>query len=35
MMGLRAFDCPGVFVIGNGMDTGHRYRELPYVGALG
>ena len=32
---FRAFDCPDVFVIGYGMDTGHRYRELPYVGALG
>jgi len=29
-----AFECPDVFVIGYGMDTGHRYRELPYVGAL-
>jgi len=32
---FRAFECPDVFVIGYGMDTGHRYRELPYVGALG
>ena len=29
-----AFECPNVFVIGYGMDTGHRYRELPFVGAL-
>jgi len=29
-----AFVCPNVFVIGYGMDTGHRYRELPFVGAL-
>ncbi len=29
-----AFECPNVFVIGYGMDIGHRYRELPYVGNL-
>jgi hypoxanthine phosphoribosyltransferase len=29
-----AFECPNLFVIGYGMDTGHRYRELPFVGAL-
>ena len=29
-----AFQCPDVFVIGYGMDIGHRYRELPFVGAL-
>jgi hypoxanthine phosphoribosyltransferase len=28
----KAFDCPEVFVVGYGMDVGHRYRELPYVG---
>ena len=31
---FKAFDCPDVFVIGYGMDIGHRYRELPFVGAL-
>ena len=31
---FEAFDCPDVFVIGYGMDIGHRYRELPFVGAL-
>ena len=31
---FRAFECPDVFVIGYGMDIGHRYRELPFVGAL-
>lgn len=29
-----AFACPDVFVIGYGMDIGHRYRELPFVGNL-
>lgn len=29
-----AFECPPVFVIGYGMDLGHRYRELPFVGQL-
>jgi hypoxanthine phosphoribosyltransferase len=29
---FKAFDCPEVFVVGYGMDVGHRYRELPYVG---
>jgi hypoxanthine phosphoribosyltransferase len=29
-----AFACPNVFVIGYGMDIGHRYRELPFVGQL-
>jgi len=29
-----AFKCPDVFVIGYGMDIGHRYRELPFVGNL-
>jgi len=31
---FRCFACPNVFVIGYGMDAGHRYRELPFVGAL-
>ena len=29
-----AFECPNVFVVGYGMDLGHRYRELPFVGRL-
>ncbi len=29
-----AFECPPVFVIGYGMDMGHRYRELPFVGRI-
>ena len=29
-----AFECPPVFVIGYGMDMGHRYRELPFVGKI-
>jgi hypoxanthine phosphoribosyltransferase len=29
-----AFECPPVFVIGYGMDIGHRYRELPFVGRI-
>lgn len=31
---FRAFECPEVFVVGYGMDVGHRYRELPFVGRL-
>ena len=31
---FRAFDCPEVFVVGYGMDAGHRYRELPFVGHI-
>jgi hypoxanthine phosphoribosyltransferase len=31
---FKAFSCPDVFVIGYGMDIGHRYRELPFVGQL-
>ena len=31
---FMGFDCPDVFVIGYGMDIGHRYRELPFVGQL-
>lgn len=26
------FDCPDKFVVGYGMDMGHAYRQLPYVG---
>lgn len=29
-----AFECPPVFVVGYGMDLGHRYRELPFVGRV-
>jgi hypoxanthine phosphoribosyltransferase len=29
---FKAFDCPELFVVGYGMDVGHKYRELPYVG---
>ncbi len=31
---FKAFDCPNVFVVGYGMDAGHRFRELPFVGQL-
>lgn len=31
---FKAFDCPNVFVVGYGMDAGHRFRELPFVGKL-
>ena len=31
---FKAFDCPEVFVVGFGMDVGHRYRELPFVGQV-
>jgi hypoxanthine phosphoribosyltransferase len=31
---FKAFDCPEVFVVGYGMDVGHRYRELPFVGQI-
>ena len=26
------FTCPDLFVVGYGMDMGHAYRELPYIG---
>ena len=26
------FDCPDKFVVGFGMDMGHAFRELPYIG---
>ena len=29
---FKAFDCPNEFVVGYGMDAGHRFRELPFVG---
>jgi len=28
------FTCPNYFVVGYGMDAGHAWRELPYVGVL-
>ncbi len=28
------FECPDVFVVGYGMDAGHAFRELPYVGVV-
>jgi len=28
------FDCPDYFVVGYGMDVGHAFRELPYVGVV-
>lgn len=28
------FDCPDKFVVGYGMDVGHAFRELPYVGEV-
>jgi hypoxanthine phosphoribosyltransferase len=31
---FTAFECPDVWVVGYGMDLGHRYRELPFVGSL-
>jgi hypoxanthine phosphoribosyltransferase len=31
---FKAFNCPNVFVVGYGMDAGHRFRELPFVGKL-
>jgi hypoxanthine phosphoribosyltransferase len=31
---FSGFVCPSVFVVGYGMDRGHRYRELPFIGAV-
>src|SRR5690606_4985514 len=28
------FTCPDLFVVGYGMDMGHRFRELPFVGVI-
>jgi hypoxanthine phosphoribosyltransferase len=29
---FKGFDCPDKFVVGYGMDMGHQFRELPFVG---
>jgi hypoxanthine phosphoribosyltransferase len=29
---FKGFDCPDRFVVGYGMDMGHAFRELPFVG---
>jgi hypoxanthine phosphoribosyltransferase len=29
---FKGFDCPDKFVVGFGMDMGHAFRELPFVG---
>jgi hypoxanthine phosphoribosyltransferase len=29
---FKVFNCPPLFVVGYGMDAGHRFRELPFVG---
>jgi hypoxanthine phosphoribosyltransferase len=29
---FSGFTCPGVFVVGYGMDLRDRYRELPFIG---
>jgi len=31
---FSGFRCPPVFVVGYGMDLAHRYRELPFIGAM-
>lgn len=28
------FECPDVFVVGYGMDAGHLFRQLPFVGVV-
>ncbi|MGQ4275031.1 hypoxanthine phosphoribosyltransferase [Terrihabitans sp. B22-R8] len=28
------FECPDLFVVGYGMDVGHSYRQLPFVGVI-
>jgi hypoxanthine phosphoribosyltransferase len=30
----HAFDAPGRFLVGYGMDDAGKYRGLPYIGAL-
>jgi len=29
-----AFECPDYFVVGYGMDVGHAFRQLPFVGRV-
>jgi len=31
---LVGFDCPDLFVVGYGMDMGHAFRQLPFVGVI-
>lgn len=31
---FTGFECPDHFVVGYGMDVGHAFRELPYVGVV-
>lgn len=31
---FAGFSCPDAFVVGYGMDIGHRFRELPFVGRI-
>ncbi len=31
---FSGFACPPVFVVGYGMDLGHRHRELPFIGQV-
>jgi hypoxanthine phosphoribosyltransferase len=31
---FTGFACPDRFVVGYGMDLGHRYRELPFIGVI-
>jgi len=31
---FTGFACPDKFVVGYGMDLGHRYRELPFIGVV-
>lgn len=31
---FSGFDCPDAFVVGYGMDLGHRFRELPFIGRI-
>jgi hypoxanthine phosphoribosyltransferase len=31
---FRGFECPEHFVVGYGMDMGHAFRELPFVGRV-
>ena len=31
---FTGFECPDLFVVGYGMDLGHRYRELPFIGIV-